>query len=81
MKVGLALNVFSKVTDAGLKYMVEQEQQPPLTEQQHGSWSRWTIGNGTEQAQDGGVPKFLQFLQVPPGQDPTVPWAEDWMTG
>ncbi|KAJ4927852.1 hypothetical protein JOQ06_015654 [Pogonophryne albipinna] len=28
MKVGLALNVFSKATSAGLKYMVQQENRP-----------------------------------------------------
>ena len=82
MKVGPALNVFSKATSAGLNTWWSKNNDPPLTGQQHGSWSRWhhvllPPSNGTEQAQDGGVPKGHQ---VPPGHDPTVPWAEDFTT-
>lgn len=88
MKVGPAMNIFSKANSAGLKYMVEQEHRPPTYQttawflEQVDHWfdimsSRRPV-IGTQHTQNRGVPKGHQ---VPSGHHPTLPWAEDWTNG
>lgn len=81
MKVGPAMNIFSKATSAGLKYMVEQEQRPPAY--QTTAWFLEQVDHWFDimSSRHPVMALSTHKIEVPSGHHPTLPWAEDWTNG